>query len=111
MYGGNPESWDTKYICAGDYFRAGNLCEFGSHGHYTHGSCRLWSLRKNTGACDCRGEWDGKRADSHCGVQLWSKKAGKDISELPMGDAVFRYALQRIFSHYGNRAGTGTFVV
>lgn len=79
--------------------------------HYTHGGCRLWSLRKNTGACDCRGEWDGKRADPHCGVQLWSEKTGKDISELPVGDAVFRYALQCIFSHYGNRAGTGTFVV
>lgn len=31
-------------------------------------------------------------------------EVGKDISELSVGDAVFHYALQCIFSHYGNCA-------
>lgn len=84
MYGGNLKSWDTKYICAGNYFCAGNLCEFSPHGHYTHGGCRLRRMCENTGASDGRSEWYGKRTDSHCGVQLWSKKVGKDLPELPV---------------------------
>ena len=39
MYGGNLKSRNTKYICAGDYFCSGNLCELCPHGHYTHGAC------------------------------------------------------------------------
>ena len=77
----------------------------------THGGCRLRCVCKSTGACDGRSEWYGKRADSHCGVQLWSKKAGKDLPELPVGDVLFRYAIQRIFSGYGNCTGAGAFVV
>ena len=81
------------------------LCEFCSYGYYAYRCCGLWGMCKNPGTCNRWGKRNGKRPDSDCCLQLRGKEAKKNLSGLPMGNAVFRYFLQCFLPDYGDDTG------